>query len=255
MTDAGELQRRWRQVVDVLLRTNPSRASLLRASVAREDTGGRLLIQLPKGSSFVMNMLERTDVRQGVDEAVASVFGARQLAYVEAHSTGLGLAPTARGASSPSARPAPAGDDRPRPDATRPVTDAPGVPPLAPSTPAGPVTPARTASASVGQTQAPAYEEVPLESYGEVPFEEEPPREPSPPTSFAPAPSRAAGTPSSSSQPAAGAPAPAPQATSSTPEGMEGLLAMLTEVFGEGVTVSVEKPGGDDGAMGRTRRE
>ncbi|OFK22197.1 DNA polymerase III subunit gamma/tau [Olsenella sp. HMSC062G07] len=286
VTDAGELQRRWRQVVDVLLRTNPSRASLLRASVAREDTGGRLLIQLPKGSSFVMNMLERTDVRQGVDEAVASVFGARQLVYVEARSAGLGLAPTARGASSPSARPAPASDDRPRPDAPRPVTDAPSVPPLAPSTPAGPVTPARTAPDSAGQAQAPAYEEVPLESYGEVPFEEGPPREPSPPTSFAPASqatrpcpderetpataqaqtqtyapdgapvsSRAAGAPSSSSQPAAGAPTPAPQATSSTPDGMEGLLAMLTEVFGEGVTVSVEKPGGEDGAMGRTRRE
>jgi hypothetical protein len=83
VTDAGDLQRRWRQVCEELLASAPSRGSLLMNSNIESDDGNTLLVTLPKGSTFAAKMLERPDVRAIIDPLVARVFGPRHIAYAE----------------------------------------------------------------------------------------------------------------------------------------------------------------------------
>lgn len=85
VVDAGELQRRWRQAVDALIKSIPSRGSLLMSSAAVSDDGATLTVSLPKGSTFALKMLGRADVRQAIEPPIAQVFGGtRELCFVEA---------------------------------------------------------------------------------------------------------------------------------------------------------------------------
>lgn len=93
VVDKGELQRKWKQVVDGLLSKHPQHGSLLMNSTAASDDGQTLLVSLPKGSGFACKMLDRADVRANVDPMIASVFGHRKTQFSE------GGARSAKGAS------------------------------------------------------------------------------------------------------------------------------------------------------------
>ena len=81
--DPGELQRRWKQVVDGLLASRPQHGSLLMSSTVIADDGKQLMVSLPKGSMFACRMLERADVRASVDPMIAQVFGPRKTYFGE----------------------------------------------------------------------------------------------------------------------------------------------------------------------------
>lgn len=174
VTDEGELQRRWRQVVDGLVRTDPPRGSLLAASTALEDDGHRLLINLPKGSSFVTKMLDRKDVRATVEAAVSQVFGGRALVYAESSLVGADIArsrakapaPTPAHSTMVTPQPLSASQGQAAPQAASSVVSQRGPAPA----PQPAMSPA-AAPAAAPQTEPP-IEEVPLESYYDMPWDE-----------------------------------------------------------------------------------
>ena len=174
ITDGGELQRRWRQVVDGLVRTDPPRGSLLAASTALEDDGHRLLINLPKGSSFVTKMLDRKDVRATVEAAVRQAFGERALVYAESSLVGADIARSR--AKAPAPTPARGTMVTPQPlsasqgQATPQVVSS-VVPQRGPAPAPQPAVSHAAAPATALQTEPPV-EEVPLESYYDMPWDE-----------------------------------------------------------------------------------
>ena len=174
VTDGGELQRRWRQVVDGLMRTDPPRGSLLAASTALEDDGHRLLINLPKGSSFVTKMLDRKDVRATVEAAVRQAFGERALVYAESSLVGADIArsrakapaPTPARSTMVTPQPLSASQGQAAPQAVSSV-----VPQRGPAPAPQPAVSHAAAPATAPQTEPP-IEEVPLESYYDMPWDE-----------------------------------------------------------------------------------
>ena len=174
ITDGGELQRRWRQVVDGLVRTDPPRGSLLAASTALEDDGHRLLINLPKGSSFVTKMLDRKDVRATVEAAVRQAFGERALVYAESSLVGADIARSR--AKAPAPTPARGTMVTPQPlsasqgQATPQVVSS-VVPQRGPAPVPQPAMSHAAAPATAPQAEPPV-EEVPLESYYDMPWDE-----------------------------------------------------------------------------------
>ena len=176
VTDEGELQRRWRQVVDGLVRTDPPRGSLLAASTALEDDGHRLLINLPKGSSFVTKMLDRKDVRATVEAAVRQAFGERALVYAESSLVGADIArsrakapaPTPAHSTMVTPQPLSASQGQAAPQAVSSV-----VPQRGPAPAPQPAMSPAAAPAAAPQTEPP-IEEVPLESYYDMPWDEPP---------------------------------------------------------------------------------
>lgn len=174
VTDEGELQRRWRQVVDGLVRTDPPRGSLLAASTALEDDGHRLLINLPKGSSFVTKMLDRKDVRATVEAAVRQAFGERALVYAESSLVGADIArsrakapaPTPARSTMVTPQPLSASQGQAAPQAVSSV-----VPQRGPAPAPQPAVSHAAAPATAPQTEPP-IEEVPLESYYDMPWDE-----------------------------------------------------------------------------------
>lgn len=174
ITDGGELQRRWRQVVDGLVRTDPPRGSLLAASTALEDDGHRLLINLPKGSSFVTKMLDRKDVRATVEAAVRQAFGERALVYAESSLIGADIARSR--AKAPAPTPARSTMVTPRPLSASQGQAAPQVvssviPQRGPAPVPQPAMSHAAAPATAPQAEPPV-EEVPLESYYDMPWDE-----------------------------------------------------------------------------------
>lgn len=141
VTDPGELQRRWSDVVHRVTAAQPSRGALLQSSRARHDDGDTLTVGLPAGSGFAIKMLGREDSHAAVNPAVAAVFGPRKVVYT------MGDGPAGGGASAPttSAPETPA-------VASGPATssDAPGAPETSAS-------PAGTAAAS-GREAAPGMQ-------------------------------------------------------------------------------------------------
>ena len=176
VTDGGELQRRWRQVVDGLVRTDPPRGSLLAASTALEDDGHQLLINLPKGSSFVTKMLDRKDVRATVEAAVRQAFGERALVYAESSLVGADIARSR--AKAPAPTPARGTMVTPQPlsasqgQATPQVVSS-VVPQRGPAPVPQPAMSHAAAPATAPQAEPPV-EEVPLESYYDMPWDEPP---------------------------------------------------------------------------------
>ncbi len=249
VTDGGELQRRWRQVVDTLVRKDPPRGSLLLSSSAISDDGSKLLVNLPKGSAFAVKMLERADVRAVVEPAVEALFGHRQLIYAEASLRGADIARSQRAAApTPAPRPVPA--PRPAP-----------VPAPAPAQPAGPMP----------WDDMPPYEEVPYDDAAAVSYDEDV-QEGRAPGGYDAAPAPSLQTPAPARKPApqpapapvpapapASAPAPTPKPASKpepvrafgdaqpeaslddAPADAQAVLDMLSSVFGDVKYAGVQK--------------
>lgn len=137
--DPGQLQRLWKQAVDTLVRTIPSRGSLLMSSHVVSDDGSSLSVVLPQHSTFALKMLERADVRTAIEPVISQVFGGpRQLNVTEAALDGSRggrsrsrSQATAAQHAAPARRPraaAPAGTPAAAPAAAAPATAAPRTP-------------------------------------------------------------------------------------------------------------------------------
>lgn len=156
--DAGELQRKWAEVVECVKARQASYAGLLLNARATADDGSKLTVSFPAGSTFAIKMLGRADTQSVVLPTVCAVFGRRTVDYVlggggtpapqhEEHS------PSARAAASADPQPvssaAPASSSAsatqpkaapvaaPTPSAPKPVTAKPAAPTPAPK-PASP---------------------------------------------------------------------------------------------------------------------
>lgn len=80
--DAGELQRKWTDVVKRVVAAQPSRGALLQSSRAQRDDGETLVVGFPKGSNFAIKMIGRPDSQAVVQPIVCEVFGKRVVSYV-----------------------------------------------------------------------------------------------------------------------------------------------------------------------------
>ena len=252
--DAGELQRRWRQVMSELFARLPSRGSLLSNAAAVSDDGHTLVVSLPRGSNFALKMLERPDVRAAVEGVVAEFFGPRTLAYRE----GVAQSRPAEGAPAPASAPMPSRMTRPDVQ-SRSMTQQPrsstNAAQQAPAAPYPMPWDAPTQSPSMTAPQAPMAEPM-VEDLGSdyVPYEELGTAYAEPDSEFMPTPV-VSPAPPVVPQPAAAIapepPAPKPQTTeppapkSAMPEAPDDLppelaaiLANAFEVFGEDVRVT-----------------
>ena len=210
----GDLQRKWKGVVDALLKVNASYGSLLLSVRAEADDGSTLTVSLPAGSSFTRRMLDRTDVKAALDRAVTSVFGAaRTLVYTGGGEKG---SPAAAKTAAPASAPAVAKPAAPAPAlvSAAPASQAP-VPAAAPapaSTPAAAPTPASAPAPVVAPTSASAPAAAPAAApVDDGPdYDDEPPYDDVMPDDDAPGfePPFDVPAPEPAPQPAAAAPAP-----------------------------------------------
>lgn len=151
VTDAGELQRKWSDVVKRVTAAQPSRGALLQSSRAQSDDGSALTVSFPPGSGFAITMLGRPDTQEIVLPQVCAVFGNRAVHYVM---DGSAAAPktSAPQPSAPAASVPEAPASAARPEATAPaggqVAEAPTGPQVAAesSAPATHSSPAASAS-------------------------------------------------------------------------------------------------------------
>ena len=235
VTDQGELQRRWRQVVDYLLKTAPARGSLLMSASLEADSGTELTVDLHQASPFASKQLTRADVSALVDQAASEVFGRRHVTY---HASGApATVPQNAPAPTPVPTPAPAPAPTPAPMpmitqeqppfeepqyADELPTEAYNMPPVPPA-PAMPQQPAVPQTASASAPQA-AHDSV---------------HQPAtvPQAASAPAPQSQVNVP----QPPTLIPKPAPQSDAANdyvsfdPTDAASVMAMLTDIFGAGV--------------------
>lgn len=134
VTDAGELQRKWGDVVKRVTAAQPSRGALLQSSRAQSDDGSALTVSFPPGSGFAITMLGRPDTQEVVLPQVCAVFGNRAVHYVM---DGSAAAPktSAPQPSAPAASVPEAPASAARPEATAPkggqVAEAPEGPQVA----------------------------------------------------------------------------------------------------------------------------
>lgn len=160
VTDAGELQRKWSDVVKRVTAAQPSRGALLQSSRAQSDDGSALTVSFPPGSGFAITMLGRPDTQEVVLPQVCAVFGNRAVHYVM---DGSAAAPktSAPQPSAPAASVPEAPASAARPEATAPkggqVAEAPEGGQVA-EAPAGPQV---AAESSVPATQAAAESSAP----------------------------------------------------------------------------------------------
>ena len=82
VTDPGDLQRKWADVVKRVTAAQASRGALLQASRAQSDDGTALTVSFPAGSGFAITMLGRPDTQAIVLPQVCAVFGNRSVHYV-----------------------------------------------------------------------------------------------------------------------------------------------------------------------------
>lgn len=108
--DAGELQRKWAEVVERVKARQASYAGLLLNARATADDGSKLTVSFPAGSTFAIKMLGRADTQSVVLPTVSAVFGRRTVDYVL--DGGDTLAPQHE-EHSPSARAAASADPQP----------------------------------------------------------------------------------------------------------------------------------------------
>lgn len=156
--DAGELQRKWAEVVERVKARQASYAGLLLNARATADDGSKLTVSFPAGSTFAIKMLGRADTQSVVVPTVCAVFGRRTVDYVldgggtpapqhEEHSPSAraavsadpqpvsSAAPASSNANAPQQQTAPVA--APIPSAPKPVTPKPAAPAPAPK-PAAP---------------------------------------------------------------------------------------------------------------------
>ena len=137
--DAGELQRKWVEVVERVKARQASYAGLLLNARATADDGSKLTVSFPAGSTFAIKMLGRADTQSVVLPTVCAVFGRRTVDYVL---DGGGTPAPQHEEHSPSARAAVSADPQPVSSAA-PVSSSAGAPqqqtaPVATSTPSAP---------------------------------------------------------------------------------------------------------------------
>ncbi len=108
--DAGELQRKWGEVVERVKAQQPSYAALLLNARATADDGSKLTVSFPAGSTFAIKMLGRADTQSVVLPTVSAVFGRRTVDYVL---DGGGTPAPQHEEHSPSARAAASADPQP----------------------------------------------------------------------------------------------------------------------------------------------
>lgn len=137
--DAGELQRKWAEVVERVKARQASYAGLLLNARATADDGSKLTVSFPAGSTFAIKMLGRADTQSVVLPTVCAVFGRRTVDYVL---DGGGTPAPQHEEHSPSARAAVSADPQPVSSAA-PVSSSAGAPqqqtaPVATSTPSAP---------------------------------------------------------------------------------------------------------------------
>ena len=108
--DAGELQRKWAEVVERVKACQASYAGLLLNARATADDGFKLTVSFPAGSTFAIKMLGRADTQSVVLPTVCAVFGRRTVDYVL---DGGGTPAPQHEEHSPSARAAASADPQP----------------------------------------------------------------------------------------------------------------------------------------------
>lgn len=108
--DAGELQRKWAEVVERVKVRQASYAGLLLNARATADDGSKLTVSFPTGSTFAIKMLGRADTQSVVLPTVSAVFGRRTVDYVL---DGGGTPAPQHEEHSPSARAAASADPQP----------------------------------------------------------------------------------------------------------------------------------------------
>ena len=108
--DAGELQRKWVEVVERVKARQASYAGLLLNARATADDGSKLTVSFPAGSTFAIKMLGRADTQSVVLPTVCAVFGRRTVDYVL---DGGGTPAPQHEEHSPSARAAVSADPQP----------------------------------------------------------------------------------------------------------------------------------------------
>lgn len=148
--DAGELQRKWAEVVERVKARQASYAGLLLNARATADDGSKLTVSFPAGSTFAIKMLGRADTQSVVLPTVSAVFGRRTVDYVldgggtpapqhEEHSPSARAAVSADPQPVSSAAPASSSASAPQQQATPVMAPTPSAPePVAPK-PAAPV--------------------------------------------------------------------------------------------------------------------
>lgn len=157
--DAGELQRKWAEVVERVKAQQPSYAALLLNARATADDGSKLTVSFP--TAFAIKMLGRADTQAVFLPTVSAVFGRRTVDYVL---DGGGTPAPQHEEHSPSARAAASADPQPVSSAA-PVSSSASAPqqqaaPVAASTLSAPkpVTPKPAAPAPAPKPVAPASE-------------------------------------------------------------------------------------------------
>ena len=157
--DAGELQRKWAEVVERVKARQASYAGLLLNARATADDGSKLTVSFPAGSTFAIKMLGRADTQSVVLPTVSAVFGRRTVDYVL---DGGGTPAPQHEEHSPSARAAVSADPQPVSSAV-PASSSASAPqqqatPVAAPTPSAPkpVAPKPAAPAPAPKPVAPA---------------------------------------------------------------------------------------------------
>lgn len=169
--DAGELQRKWAEVVERVKARQASYAGLLLNARATADDGSKLTVSFPAGSTFAIKMLGRADTQSVVLPTVCAVFGRRTVDYVL---DGGGTPAPQHEEHSPSARAAASADPQPVSSAA-PVSSSASAPqqqaaPVAASTLSAPKPAAAKSAASV-PTPKPAAAPAPKSSdLGKAPW-------------------------------------------------------------------------------------
>ena len=271
VTDAGELQRKWSDVVKRVVAAHPSHGALLQSAHAASDDGSKLVVELPAGSGFAMKMLARKDSQSVIIPVAVQVFGQREVEFTMAGAPAP--APAAAPASSPApvpqqsapapapvpvaaSSPAPSFEPKPHADmpaTTSPAAVAPAAAPQADHT-SGPTVVAERdieADRKAWEDEQVPYDDAAIAAYegdADVPPMDLPTDAPAPaPTMVAPAapnPALSASAPAAPSAPAA-APGALPWAThpgaeDQIPKNEEEAKSMLGDIFGPGI---VFKPG------------
>ena len=169
--DAGELQRKWAEVVERVKARQASYAGLLLNARATADDGSKLTVSFPAGSTFAIKMLGRADTQSVVLPTVCAVFGHRTVDYVL---DGGGTPAPQHEEHSPSARAAASADPQPvssaAPASSSVSATQPKTAPVAASTPSVPKPAAAKSAASV-PTPKPAAAPAPKSSdLGKAPW-------------------------------------------------------------------------------------
>lgn len=154
--DAGELQRKWAEVVERVKAQQPSYAALLLNARATADDGSKLTVSFP--TAFAIKMLGRADTQAVFLPTVSAVFGRRTVDYVldgggtpapqhEEHSPSVRAAASADPQPVSSAAPASSNASAMQPKAAPVAAPTPSAPEPAAPKPAAPVPAPKPAAA------------------------------------------------------------------------------------------------------------